>query len=584
MPEFSRRKLLGLMAGGAGGSALVACSTPGTAATGRMKYAETFVRFDHGVASGDATDRAVILWTRVTPETETAGPVPVRCFLTTDRAALDGVSEKTTQAVFDGGRVVDLTTSASRDYTVKLDAGADLPLKPATTYFYRFGVMTPNGMVLSPAGTTQTRASGDMDRLTLGVVSCSNFPFGYFNAYGALAKRDDLDAVVHLGDYLYEYGVDGYGGSVGQQIGRVSTPVTEIVSLEDYRTRHAQYKSDPDLQAAHAAHGWYCTWDDHESTNNSYRNGAENHNPEENEGDWTERKQVAVQAYLEWMPVRDPAPGRARESIYRSFRFGNLASLHCLESRLTGRSDEIDWATELAGVEPAQIPAKAGEVMARVADPSRTMLGDVQEKWLAKDLAASVKDGVAWQVLANQVIMAKVKAPNLQEELTAQEIADIKVPQVGMLVGFSQLGLPWNLDAWDGFPAARARLYADAKAAGASLVTLTGDTHTAWANDLHGSDGTVLGAEFGCTSITSPGLGTYLPIERMGQLFAEANEEVAWHDPFGQGFTVVTFTKDAARASFVKVSTVLETDYTSEEVAQFESRKTSAGLSTLVAV
>ena len=175
------------------------------------------------------------------------------------------------------------------------------------------------------------------------MISCSNWPFGYFNVYKAIAQRDDVDAVIHLGDYIYEYGVDGYGGQVGEQIGRRHDPVTEIVTLEDYRTRHAQYKSDPDLQAAHAIAPWYCTWDDHESTNNSYRSGAENHNPENNEGDWTARKQVAVQAYMEWMPVRELQPGRAAESIYRSADWGDLASIFMLESRLTGRSDEISW-------------------------------------------------------------------------------------------------------------------------------------------------------------------------------------------------------------------------------------------------
>ena len=261
----------------------------------------------------------------------------------------------------------------------------------------------------------------------------------------------------------------------------------EIITLGDYRMRHAQYKRDPMLQAAHAAAPWLCTWDDHESTNNSYRTGAENHQPE-TEGNWSDRKQAAVQAYMEWMPVRDPREGRDFTSIYRQFDFGDVATVFCLESRLTGRSDEISWGAELAGVQPDAVPAKAAAVMQAVSDESRTMLGKVQEAWLDAGLKRSTEAGKAWQVLANQVIMAEVKPPNLMTALTPEQQA-AQTGYVAGMIPFSQLGLPFNLDAWDGFPAARERLYASAAAAGARLITVTGDTHTAWANTLHDRSG-----------------------------------------------------------------------------------------------
>ncbi|MEL6754517.1 MAG: alkaline phosphatase D family protein, partial [Pseudomonadota bacterium] len=359
-------------------------------------------------------------------------------------------------------------------------------------------------------------------------------------------------------------------------------PITETVTLDDYRTRHAQYKTDPDLQAAHAAAPWLCTWDDHESTNNSYRTGAQNHNPEDNEGDWTTRKQTAVQAYLEWMPVRDPEPGRAKESIYRKFDFGSVATVFCLESRLTGRSDEISWVDEIGDLEPAEVPLKAMATMVRVQSDERTMLGAQQEDWLAEGLEGSVQSGTQWQVLANQVVMARIVPPNFTETLTPEQIARIENPFVQGLVGFSQLGLPFNLDAWDGFPAARARLYDAAKASGARLVTLTGDTHTAWANTLRDIDGEQRGVEFGCTSITSPGLGTYFDgVDDLGAMFEERNPEVDHYDPHGHGFTLVTLTPSGVRADYVKVSTILEADYTAETSARYATRNTGDGMTPL---
>lgn len=581
--DISRRSFFGLTAGGIG---LVGCGQGqvGSAAESPWMPSTSPAQFEHGVASGDATSERVILWTRVTPSDPEAASLSVRCVISTDRSIVENASEDVRTTGDGRVQVLVSTTNPGRDFTVKIDAGFgsdELKLAADSQYFYQFSVRTPDGIVYSPVGTTRTLPASGGDQLKVAVVSCSNYPFGYFNVYEAIAQRNDIDAVFHLGDYFYEYGIDGYGGETGEQLGRRHDPVTETVTLEDYRLRHAQYKSDTRLQAAHAVAPWYCTWDDHESTNNSYRNGAENHNPDQGEGDWTERKQTAVQAYLEWMPVRDPEVGRARESIYRSVDFGDLASLFMLESRLTGRSDEISWFTELGGLEPERVPLQSMITMGKVMDQNRTMLGQVQEDWLAEGLKASVEGGKTWQFLANQVVMANVKPPNLTQELSEEEVASITNGYARQLVPFSQLGLPWNLDAWDGFPAARERLYKSAKDAGARLITVTGDTHTAWANNLHSLSGELRGVEFGCTSVTSPGFGTYMPVERLGRLFAEANRDVAWYDPFGNGFTVVTLTPETARADYFKVSTVVEEAYETVQVTSFETAKTNEGMTPL---
>ena len=554
MAKVTRRGLFGL-AGGA--AALTGCQSLGEPAF-QPPFAGN-VAFEHGVASGDPQSDRVILWTRVTPSIN--APVWVVWQVFADQALSNQVAA--------GG----VQTSAARDYTVKVDASG---LVPGQTYYYIFTVNTEAGPVPSALGRTKTLAASGTEPVRAAVVSCSNYPFGFFHAYDAISQIDDLDVVIHLGDYLYEYGREGYGGEVGAQIGREHEPATEITKLADYRARHAQYKSDKALQRAHAAAPWICTWDDHESANNAYRTGAQNHN--EGEGAWSDRKQIAVQAYLEWMPVRDPQAGTARQALWRHFEFGDLASLICLETRLTGRSEEISWSAELSGVKGDDTQAKVRDVITRVNDPARTMLGAKQEGWLGDRLAGSVRAGKSWQVLANQIIMARVKTPNFNQTLSASDKANITEPRVRGLLGFSELGQPLNLDAWDGFPAARERLYADAKEAGANLVTLTGDTHTGWANQLRDKDGGERGVEFGCTSVTSPGFGRFMPgVSGLGDMFVEANEDVTWHDPEGGGYTILEMNASSVTAHFYKVGDVTKQGYIAKRIAGFRVTASDPG-------
>lgn len=561
MTRLTRR---GLLSGAALGTlTLAACKTRPSAAPA---YDGTLA-FNHGVASGDPLPDRVILWTRVTPVSG-SGPVTVMW------------------EVSQAGRLVasgEVTTSEARDYTVKVDVGG---LTPATGYTYRFRAAASGGEAVSPEGRTRTTAAAGTAPVTLGIVSCSNWQFGLFNAYKALAAEPALDAIVHLGDYLYEYGTDGYGGDVAERLGRPHDPPTEIISLADYRRRHAQYKTDPDLQAAHAAAPWICTWDDHESANDSYRTGAENHNPEAGEGDWNERKQRALQAYFEWMPVREPVSGGVTSKMWRSFRFGDVATVHALDSRLTGRSEPLDWGTALAGAtSQAEIGQRVTQTLQAAAQPDRTMLGAEQEAWLASELAASVSSGTSWQVLANQVVMARVKLPDFTKVLTQDQLAAQDRPEVASFIPFTALGLPWNLDAWDGYVAARERLYAAAAAAGARLVTLSGDTHTAYANDLFDMGGARRGVEFACTSISSPGMGAYVKaVPDLGQLIADANPEVVWHDPFGHGYTLVRLSTGEARGTYRKVSDIHTSAFTTETAASYACRIEGGALTGLAAV
>ena len=561
MTNVTRRGLLGAAATGTLG--LAACVTP-TAASGPKAYAGE-VDFLHGVASGDPLTDRVILWTRVTPKSGDV-PVPVKY----EVFGMDG-------AVVTSGM---LSADAAHDFCVKADAKG---LKPATVYTYKFTALTEAGDVTSPAGRTRTTAASGEAPVKMVVISCSNWQFGQFNAYKALSQEPDIDAIVHLGDYIYEYGTDGYGGDIAKQLGREHDPITECVTLSDYRRRHAQYKTDPDLQAAHAAAPWICTWDDHESANDSYRTGAENHNPENNEGEWSDRKLAAVQAYFEWIPVREPEPGNVTTAVWRTFEFGDVASVHALETRLTGRSPSISWFDRLAGAAtPEETVTRATATMTEVNDPSRTMMGAEQEAWLEGELGKSVAAGKTWQVLANQVVMARVFLPKMQEVLSPEQIAAQDNPFVQGMIGFSALGLPMNLDAWDGYPAARERFYDSVARTNARLVTLAGDTHTAWANTLYDAAGVRRGVEFGCTSITSPGSGTAVKdIPELGQMFTDANKEVEWHDPFGHGYILVTLTRDTAHAEYKKVSGILTKDWTLDSVSAWKTVTDGDGLSGL---
>lgn len=567
---------------------------------------EGAVAFNHGVASGDPRHDRVIIWTRVTPDQ--AGPVPVRWIVSRNRELTDVVKTGVVQ------------TNEARDYTVKADVTG---LRAGAPYFYGFRA----GEAQSAIGKTRTLPRGRLNEMKIGVVSCASYPHGFFNAYEALAQRGDVDLVVHLGDYIYEYGLAGYGGDTAVQLGRVPTPDVECLRLQDYRLRHAQYKTEAELQAAHAIAPWITVWDDHEVANDSFSMGAQNHQP--NEGEWADRKRAALQAYYEWMPIREPESGRAFEAINRSYQFGDLFTLIMLETRLLARTQPLDYASDLPiktqrwnMANPAapvalrdgeadtpamqRLPAiyeAVGEEMRPVLDwrraqslvtsaqnlpagfylapdvdalnaalntPDRVMLGDAQETWLRTELADSKRAEVPWQVIGNQVLMAPITAPDLSA--TPPQLAaalERLLPGVTQQLKLTRFPFPLSVDVWDGYPQARARVFEAMRASAANTLVITGDSHTAWANELNDAQGRV-GVELGATSVTSPSDANYFTpfgVDFAGGLRAR-NPHVKFVD-HQRGFLLLTLTPEQATAEFFTVSNILSKEYEVVRTATF---------------
>ena len=454
--------------------------------------------FRHGVASGDPLSDRVILWTRVTPKSPT-GSQTVSWIVARD--------PKLAQVVARG----EAQTGAARDFTVKLDATG---LQPATTYYYRFESIGERSAI----GRTRTLPTAGVSKVRLGVVSCSNLPFGYFNAYGCLANRADLDAVLHLGDYFYEYQNGQYGD--GTAFGRIPAPDKEIIALADYRGRHAQYKTDPDSQEIHRQHPFIVTWDDHEFANNTWMGGAQNHTADE--GDWMARRNAAQQAYYEWMPIREDEQTK-QSRIYRVFRFGTMATLYMLDTRLVGREQEA-----------ARDDVKTMELS------NRQLLGARQEGWLAEQVVTSVRNQARWNVFGQQVVFA------------AQAPAGVRAP---------------NPDTWDGYRAARERVFdMIGRAKMDNLAVLTGDIHSSWAYDLprrpyDGYDKATgkgsLGVEFAGTSVTSPSNVGRDGEKQLADLMA-ARPHLHYVDGRYRGYFILDLTRDRLQADFYGVATVEE--------------------------
>ena len=506
------------------------------------------VQFAHGVASGDPLADRVMLWTRVTPPADFSAEIPVQWEVASDAAFA---------SIMARGEV---RTSAARDYTVKVDATG---LKPATAYHYRFKAFEAT----SPTGRTRTLPTGSVAQVKLAVFSCANYPAGYFNVYADAALRGDLDATVHLGDYLYEYGQGGYASGNAAALSRLSQPANEILSLADYRTRHAQYRTDADLQALHAAAPMIAVWDDHEIANDTWMNGAENHQAAE--GSFAARKAVALQAYHEWMPTRNAQP----DVIYRSFAFGNLLALHMLDTRVVGRDAQVDYA---AFFKPGGFDA-AG-FTAAVGNPARQLLGTAQTQWLQQQMAAS---SATWQMLGQQVLMGRmnIPAPILME--TLQPGSGVTVSRYAAIVAkartapatltpeeqaiLAQPSIPYNLDAWDGYQAARETVLGMARAMNKNLVVLAGDTHNAWASELNDMNGNPVGVEFATSSVSSPGFEEYLPNENPATLSAallQLVEPLKYCDTARRGYMVVTATATECRAQWVYVNTITSRQFT----------------------
>ena len=523
------------------------------------------IRFDYGVASGDPLQDRVILWTHAKEgDFNAASPsINLEWEVATDAAFTTVVSS---------GKVI---AAQSAGYTAKVDAAG---LVAGKTYFYRF----KSGGSMSAVGQTRTLPAAGVADVKLAVFSCANYPAGYFHAYSEAVKAGAQYAI-HLGDYIYEYPANGYASGDAVKLGRVAQPATECLKLADYRERYAQYRSDPDLKQLHSSLPMIAVWDDHEIANDSFKDGAENHT-EGAEGKFTDRAAAALQAYHEWLPIRTPDLGNLRK-IYRSFDFGQLLSLHMLETRLLAREKAIE-------VNDLLNPTTAAATMAAFASPTRQMLGTEQGAWLSAGMKAS---GATWQVLGQQVLMGRMEFPAsvlvsidpnnpanatpagqaagqkaITEYLTAKGTAAqaptlLTQAQKNLLNPSLNPKLGYNLDAWDGYPVARETILGTAATLGKRLVVLSGDTHNAWCSELTLINGTKVGQEFATPGVSSPGLEEYLPTipsAQAEQIFRGVIDTLKYADLSRRGFLMMRFTPTAATGTWHLLDSVKNKTYT----------------------
>lgn len=557
MPQTSSRrefiiKVASVSAVISAGASLSACGD----SSGRLEFL-------FGVASGDPLANQVILWTHA-KYSNSDMDVTLQYQVASDAAFTQIVSQ---------GNVV---AKSDKGFTVKADATG---LAAGTSYFYRF----INGADISPVGRTRTLPT-TASSLKLAVMSCTSYPTGFFNVYSEVANSD-AEYALHLGDYIYEYAATGYASASAVTLGRVSVPSNELLTLADYRARHAQYKSDPDSKNLHALKPMIAVWDDHETANDAYKDGAENHTPA-TEGSWAERRAAGLQAYHEWMPIRT---GADKAKIYRSFNFGNLVSLHMLDTRLIGRDKQIE-ITALAGL---QGPTAQGAAFTEYTSSTRQMLGSEQSAWLTGQMAAST---ATWQVLGQQVLMARMEFPlsvlvalnstdtspaaqaagfaAINDYLTAKgrSAASLSLSnEQTALLNSTKLG--YSLDAWDGYIVARETLLLTARGLGKRLVVLAGDTHNAWHSHLTlkgltnpALAGTKVGEEFATSSVSSPGFEEYLPSFSPAQIkgiFEGVVDDLKWMDASQRGYLKMTFTATEAKGEWFFVNTITNRTYTS---------------------
>ena len=525
----------------------------------------TQVQFLHGVASGDPLQTQVIIWTRVTPSDSSA--------------RLEVLWEVAKDADFKHitatGKVL---TTAAQDFTVKVDVTG---LAEGQVYFYRF----KSASTYSTTGQTKTLAA-QVQSVQFAVCSCSNYPAGYFHVYKEIAKQD-VDVVIHLGDYIYEYGMGGYATEEAVEMGRALADDNslEIIRLDDYRKRYALYRLDADLQAAHQRHPFIVIWDDHELANDTWEKGAENHQSD-TEGDFLERKLAALAAYFEWMPIRPIDDQHIK--IYRQFDFGTLVQLTMLDTRIIARNVQLDYANYMTatGLDIAKFQAD-------LINPARTLMGVEQRNWLLQKLQQST---ATWNVLGQQILMSKMfvpaellmslaeitagnPSPETLSKITTQitELLKIKArmdagdPTVSP-VEKARLAVtaPYNLDAWDGYFAEREILYGTLAQLKKKVVVLAGDTHNAWASDLSSKDGVLVGVELATSSVSSPGLEKYLSIP-MQQLqafefaFTSLIDELNYCNLNQRGYLKVRFTAEQVQADWIFVDSIKHKEYIVDE-------------------
>lgn len=542
------------------GAAWLSTSVFGCSSTVEKAKNNSPIQFLHGVACGDPLTDSLILWTKVTPAQQ---PDSVQLLLEVSETA-------------DFSKVQHQELCLARqeaDYCCKVDLTG---LQPGRSYYYRFS----DSNTVSAIGHGKTLPAGAVSQVRFAVLSCSNYPAGYFHVYQQVAQQQ-LDAVLHLGDYIYEYEQGGYATERSVELGRAlaADNQAEMVSLQDYRKRYALYRSDKDLQRAHASHSFICVWDDHEITNDAWTDGAENHQP--NEGEYQVRKLNALQAYYEWMPIRPQVFGKQlsgqQQSLCRSFAFGDLVDLHMLDTRIEGRNLQLEYkhyTDEKTGAFDTE------RFTGDLTNPNRTLLGQKQQQWLQTQL---MRSKAQYQVLGQQVLMAKMMFPS--ELLSAfskpgpelvAHIAELSALKQRADQGDSSLStkdkqrlesvIAYNLDAWDGYPYERELVYKTAQQQNKQLVVLAGDTHNAWASTLHDQQGNKVGIELATPSVSSPGIETYLKlntaqVEHLADVLPQLINELEYCNLHQRGYLLVAFSKEQMDAQWFFVDDITKKQY-----------------------
>jgi alkaline phosphatase D len=464
--------------------------------------------FEHGVASGDPLSDAVVIWTRISTEEapaeppESNDPLEVWWELSLDEA----FTQRTAQGT--------LRASPDSDFTAKVDV---TDLVWGRYYYYRFFAQGRQ----SPIGRTRLAPkSSEADQLRFGVCSCSNYGFGWFHGYRHMANRADLDAVLHLGDYFYEYG-NGTFPVEDEQL-RPLEPPNETVTLSDYRTRFSWYRKDPDLAECHRQHPFIVVWDDHESANNSWMGGAENHDPD-TEGPWPVRLAAARQAFFEWIPIREAADNPDKE-LYRRLKYGDLADIIMLDTRIEGREEQ--------GPVPVVIPDSPD-------NPERIISAE-QETWFKEQLSSST---ATWKIVGNQVVMSLWQIIN---------------PLDGAITYA-------NEDQWNGYPQGRTRMMEYLRDNDISnVVVVTGDVHSSWAMDITVGDGSydaetregAVGVEFVAPGITAP-----LEIaQQIVDLFVSNSPHIRYAEAMRRGYLVLDVQPDKVQSDWYLLDGVDENE------------------------
>ena len=453
------------------------------------------ISFEHGVASGDPTKNKIILWTKITKTSKNT--INVNWQISDNK---------------NFSNLINLGTAKSysyNDFSVKVDA--KIPDKYCgNEIYYRFYVDN----IFSITGTTKTLPKNDPSNFNIAICSCSNYPGGFFNAYKEIANDNNIDLVLHLGDYLYEYEKDGYATEDSKRMNRVVEPQHEIVTLDDYRKRHALYKKDEDLQLLHSSKAMVAVWDDHEFTNDSWKYGAENHSYDE--GLFSTRKANAVKAYYEWMPIRE---SKSKLKIWRKFEIGSLFQLFMLDTRSIYRDEQLNLDNYI-NKDKFDVSRFKKDLFKK-----RDLVGQEQFKWLDENL----DNNFNWSIIGQQVLVAPTVLPEIFSKLDKKYFPEY----IHKYLKLGGLEIPFNTDSWDGYPNERDKLF-EILSKSQSNIILTGDTHNSWLSNLFNNK-QFIGVEIATPSISSPNtIDTFgLITDDIDNGFVESNKNLKYTSRFG---------------------------------------------------